>query len=115
MNSTWRCEILPNKATSIKLYMHTENPFDADNIFIGLNNKFFYHYYQQGYTANHYCSNGRIYTASSTTKSLVGFLYRQKQYNDLTWTYGKGIICIDTATPSIDLIQTMLQQSGWML
>jgi len=110
--STWRCEILPNKATSIKLYMHTENPFDADNIFIGLNNKFSHHYYQQGYTANPIVVTAEYNTASSTTNHWSGFLYRQKQYNDLTWTYGKGIICIDTATPSIDLIQTMLQQSG---
>ena len=110
--STWRCEILPNKATSIKLYMHTENPFDADNIFIGANNKFSHSFIQQGYTSNPFSVTAEYNTPSPTINHWSGFLYRLKQYNDLTWIYGKGIICIDTATPSIDLIQTMLQQSG---
>jgi len=110
--STWRCEILPNKATSVKLYMHTENPFNADNIFIGSSYNFSHRYVIQGYTTNPIIITAEYNTPSPTINHWSGFLYRLKQYNDLTWIYGKGIICIDTATPSISLIQTMLQQSG---
>lgn len=110
--STWRCEILPNKATSVKLYMHTENPFDADNIFIGLSYKFSHRYIMQGYTTNPIIITAEYNTADSQLNHWSGYLYRLKQYNDLTWIYGKGIICIDTGIPSIDLIITMLQQSG---
>ncbi len=110
--TSWYCQVLPNYAESIIVYMHNSNPFDVNNLFIGDLTKFSHSYYVPGYTTNPFTISSEFNTPYPNTNLWSGVSHKHVMYNKLTWELGRGIIYIDTSTPSVSLIDSMIQSSG---
>ena len=110
--TTWECYTLPNSATGIKVYMHTANPFDSDNVFIGLATKFSHSYTQNGYTTNPFTISAEFNTAYSGQNHWLGYCYPYKSHVNLVWNIGLPIIVIDTGNTLISTIGQLLKDAG---